>query len=123
MFWQSSHARKPGDIGGMEERMRRLEQRLERMGSRNVNGERSSISRATDGVGEIIASALAHVADQFRGSTRSYGGDPAQFGRDAAKLGNDALRRIGVEVKQRPLMMLAIAAAVGLVAGIVGRRD
>jgi len=77
MFWQSSHARKPGDIGGMEERMRRLEQRLERMGSRNVNGDTSSISRATDGVVEIIASALAHVADQFRGGTRSFGGDPA----------------------------------------------
>ena len=78
--------------------------------------------QATDRVGEIIATALGDAADRFRGGARSVGDEAARFGQEAARVGNDALRRISEEVEHRPLFMLAIAAGVGFLVGLAGRR-
>ena len=43
-------------------------------------------------------------------------------GSDALKMSGDALRRISNEVEHRPLAMLAVAAGVGLLIGMIARR-
>ncbi len=122
MLKQSSHPRVTAtDIAAIERRMQALEKRLERL-SGSAGGASSSALQATDRVGEIIATALGDAADRFRGGARSVGDEAARFGQEAARVGNDALRRISEEVEHRPLFMLAIAAGVGFLAGLAGRR-
>ena len=41
---------------------------------------------------------------------------------EATRYGSEALRRIEDEVEQRPLLTLAIAAGIGFLAGMAGRR-
>jgi ElaB/YqjD/DUF883 family membrane-anchored ribosome-binding protein len=41
---------------------------------------------------------------------------------EAARMTGDAVRRIEDEVGQRPLLTLAIAAGIGFLAGMAGRR-
>jgi ElaB/YqjD/DUF883 family membrane-anchored ribosome-binding protein len=87
-------------------RLRALEGRLQRIGSRTS----TNASLAAEGIGEAVASALSSMADRFRGNGTFVGSE-------AAKLGNDALRRLSREVENRPLVMLAVAAGVGLLIG------
>jgi ElaB/YqjD/DUF883 family membrane-anchored ribosome-binding protein len=48
--------------------------------------------------------------------------EASKFGSDAAALGSDALRRLSKEVAQRPLILLGVAVAVGLLVGLAGHR-
>jgi ElaB/YqjD/DUF883 family membrane-anchored ribosome-binding protein len=121
MFRQSSYARMNNDLADMTRRMRSMEQRLERIGSNAANRASASIARNTDGLGDTLATAFGHLADQFRNGSR-FGDDAAHYAQEAAKFGNDALRRLSREVEHRPLVMLAVAAGVGFLAGLAGRR-
>ena len=48
---------------------------------------------------------------------------PSEFSDDALRAGNEALRKLTREVEHRPLVLLAIAAGVGLLAaGLLARR-
>ena len=49
-------------------------------------------------------------------------GEATRFGGDALKMGGDALRRLEDEVEHRPLAMLAVAAGLGLLIGMMTRR-
>jgi ABC-type transporter Mla subunit MlaD len=98
-----------------------IEQRLARL-NRMVRASRAA-PVTIDRVSDTMASLLTDVADRFRGRARAVSGDAAQFGEDALQVGNDALRKLTREVEQRPLVVLAIAVAVGaLAAGILARR-
>jgi ElaB/YqjD/DUF883 family membrane-anchored ribosome-binding protein len=66
--------------------------------------------------------ALAEVIDRFRGGARSVGDEATRVGQEAARLGNNALRRLSDEVEHRPLMILAVAAGIGFLAGLSQRR-
>ncbi len=46
----------------------------------------------------------------------------ASIADEASRFGSDAFRKISNEVEQRPLMMLAIAAGIGFLAGFANRR-
>jgi ElaB/YqjD/DUF883 family membrane-anchored ribosome-binding protein len=122
MFGQSSYGRMTNDLAEMGQRMRALESRFERIGGRAANRASSQFSRTADGLGDILAAAFGQVANQFRDGSRVVGEDAARFAQDAAKYGNDALRRLSQEVEHRPLVMLAVAAGVGFLAGLAGRR-
>jgi ElaB/YqjD/DUF883 family membrane-anchored ribosome-binding protein len=87
-------------------RLRALEGRLQRIGSRTS----TNAALAAEGIGEAVASALSSMADRFRGNGTFVGSE-------AAKFGNEALRRLSDEVENRPLVMLAVAAGVGLLIG------
>jgi ABC-type transporter Mla subunit MlaD len=98
-----------------------IEQRLARL-NRMVRASRAAPA-TIDRVSDTMASLLTDVADRFRGRARAVSGEAAQFGEDALQVGNDALRKLTREVEQRPLVVLAIAVAVGaLAAGILARR-
>jgi ElaB/YqjD/DUF883 family membrane-anchored ribosome-binding protein len=106
----------------IEQRLADLERQLARM-SRNAGRVPAAVSHAGDRVSEIIASALGEAADRFRGGARSMSGEASRLGNEAAKVGGDALRRVVHEVEQRPLATLAIVASVGLLIGMMARRN
>ena len=73
-------------------------------------------SHAADEAREFVSDTLSEAADKLR--------DSAQVASDeAARFGTDALRRIEEEIEQRPLLTLAIAAGIGFLAGMAGRRQ
>jgi ElaB/YqjD/DUF883 family membrane-anchored ribosome-binding protein len=123
MFSQSGYSRAmSADLAEIERRLRALEKRLERAGSRTASGA----VQAADRMGDAIASALSDMSDRFRDGSRSVGGGALKLSNDAAKeaakLGNDALQRLADEVERRPLTTLAIAAGVGLIVGLAAHR-
>jgi ElaB/YqjD/DUF883 family membrane-anchored ribosome-binding protein len=121
MYRQSSRERM-SDFAEMERRLVALEKRLGRTASRASSNISSGVSQATDRVGELIAAALNEAGSRFRGGARGVGAEASHLGHEAARLGNDALRRLSDEVEHRPLVMLAVAAGLGFLVGIAGRR-
>ena len=119
MYRQSSRERNFADV---ERRLLALEQRLERTASRASSTISSGVSQATDRVGELIAAALNEAGSRVRGGARGVSAEASHLGQEAARLGNNALRRLTDEVEQRPLVMLAVAAGLGFLVGIAGRR-
>jgi ElaB/YqjD/DUF883 family membrane-anchored ribosome-binding protein len=121
MYRQSTRERM-SDLADVERRLLALEKRLGRTASRASSHLAAGASQATDRVSELIAAALSEAGSRFRGGARGVGAEASHLGQEAARLGNDALRRLTDEVEQRPLVMLAIAAGLGFLVGIAGRR-
>jgi ElaB/YqjD/DUF883 family membrane-anchored ribosome-binding protein len=126
MFGQSRYARTPAfDLASIERRMQDLEKRLARMTSaagRASSGISAGVSDTTDRLSDLLTSALAEISDRFRGGARSVGDEAVRLRHDAAKLGNEALRKLSAEVEHRPLVLLAVAAGVGLLIGLAAAR-
>jgi ElaB/YqjD/DUF883 family membrane-anchored ribosome-binding protein len=126
MFPQSRHARMTtADLVSFERRMQELEKRLARVtsaASRTTSGISASVSDATDRLSDTLASALTEISDRFRGGARSVGGEAERLRQGATDLGTQALRRLSVEVEHRPLVLLAVAAGVGLLIGFAASR-
>ena len=119
MFRQAGYSRAIAvDVADIEHRLRKLENRLERLGSRAT----ANASQAVDRVSDVLASALSDISERFRGGAGSMSDEALKFGGEAARLGNDAVRRLSAEVKHRPLMALAIVATVGILLGLSSRR-
>ena len=94
--------------------------RLTRIASRATSGAPDTATR----IGDMIAAALSDVSDRFRGRARSFGDDVSHLGDDALRLGNVALRKLTREVDRKPLVLLAVAAGVGVLAAVLlARRD
>jgi ElaB/YqjD/DUF883 family membrane-anchored ribosome-binding protein len=109
------------DLGSIERRMQDLEKRLARLTStagRASSNVSSSVSEATERLGDTLVSALGEISDRFRGGARSVGDEAARLRHDAGRLSADALQRLSTEVEQRPLVVLAIAAGIGLLIGM-----
>jgi ElaB/YqjD/DUF883 family membrane-anchored ribosome-binding protein len=119
-----------GDVANLERRMRGLERQLERVGSsagkatRNFSsGVSQGVSQATDRVGDALTSTWDDLAERYRAlRDSSFGDDAVRFGNQAARVGQDAMQRLSREVEHRPLVLLGIAAGVGLLIGMAGRR-
>ena len=119
MFGQSGYSRAiSADIGEIDRRLRALERRLERVGSRTS----ASAAQAADRVAETVAAALGSMAERFRDRAGAVSGDAARLGSEAAKAGKVALRRLADEVEERPLIMLAVAVGVGILVGLASSR-
>jgi ElaB/YqjD/DUF883 family membrane-anchored ribosome-binding protein len=120
MSWQSSPA---SSVADLERLLHQVEDRLDRL-SRRAARASSAAPRAVDRVGDSIAAALSDIAERFRGGARTARSEASQFGDDAFKFGNDALRTLTKEVEQRPLVTLAVAFGVGMIAaGLLARRS
>ena len=124
-----SHRRELADI---ERRMQLLERRFERLGqtaARTATSGYASAAQATDRLGDTLLSTLSELAARFRGGARGVGSEAARFGLEAARLGQDAsrlsgeaLRRVATGIERHPLMVVAIAAGIGILIGLGGRR-
>ena len=125
MSWQSSPASRMAEssVADLERLLHQVEDRLDRL-SRRAARTSAVAPRAVDRVGDAIAAALSDIAERFRGGARTARSEASQFGDDAFKLGNDALRTLTKEVEQRPLVTLAVAFGVGMIAaGLLARRS
>jgi ElaB/YqjD/DUF883 family membrane-anchored ribosome-binding protein len=126
MFGQSRYARTSAlDLASIERRMQDLEKRLTRMTSaagRTSSSMSAGVSDATDRVTDLLTSALAEISDRFRGGARSVGDEATRLRQGATDLGAQALRRLSAEVEHRPLVLLAVAAGVGLLIGLAAAR-
>jgi ElaB/YqjD/DUF883 family membrane-anchored ribosome-binding protein len=111
MLRQSSSAI-ASNLREIDGRLRALEGRLQRIG--NVTS--TNAARAADGIGEAVASVLSGMAARMRENATSVSNDAARFG-------NDAMQRLSDEVENRPLIMLAVAAGVGLLIGLSIHRN
>ena len=92
--------------------MRDLESRVGRLNTLTRRGASHAASEASDFVSETVS----ETAERLRSGAHAVTDE-------AARLGNDALRRIEDEVGHRPLLTLAIAAGIGFLAGMAGRRN
>lgn len=108
--------RSSDDIVAIEELMHDLETRLRRLNSK----AKTEVSGASGDISEFVTQALARIAEQVRDGTQTATHSLAD---EAAQVGTDALKKIWEELERRPLATLALAAGVGYLLGLIGRRD
>jgi hypothetical protein len=118
------YGRRHRDVGELERVIRSLEDRLARLTS--ADNIRSSVSGATNQVGNVVTKASNHVGEMVADTltevaTKIRGGAASVTG--AARLGSGAMQRIGEELERRPLMTVAVALGIGFLAGLAGRRE
>jgi ElaB/YqjD/DUF883 family membrane-anchored ribosome-binding protein len=96
------------DIVSIEREIGQLMHDIEaRVGKLNALARRSA--------SEYVSETVSDAADRVRNGAYTVSDE-------ATRIGGDALKRIEDEVGQRPLLTLAIAAGVGFLAGMAGRR-
>jgi ElaB/YqjD/DUF883 family membrane-anchored ribosome-binding protein len=111
MFGRSYPHALSSNLRELERRLLVLEGQLQRIGSRTSG--RAAL--AAEGVGDAIASTLSSIADRFRGAATSAGSE-------TARMGDQVVRRLSVEVENRPLITIAVAVGVGILVGLALQR-
>src|SRR5262245_37207662 len=104
------------DIAEIEREIARLMGDLENRVGRLRTLTKNSAAHAASDAGEYVSEALAETAERLRNGAHAVTDE-------AARVGNEALRKIEDEIEQRPLLTLAIAAGIGFLAGMAGRRQ
>ena len=89
-----------------------LEERIGRLNTLTRNGASHAASKASD-----------YVSDAVDNTTEALRNGAHVLSDEAARLGKDARRRVEEEIGHRPLLTLAIAAGIGFLAGMAGRRN
>ncbi len=103
------------DIANIEHEIGQLMTDIEaRVGKLNAMARRSA-KDAANGASEFVSDTVSDAADRVRNGANAVSDE-------ASRVGGDAIRRIDEEVGQRPLLTLAIAAGIGFLAGMAGRR-
>ena len=120
MPWQLAQRARAADL---ERVLDDMERRLSRLSNMLPAGTASKADRMS----ENIASALNDIAERFGSRAKSVSKDAGRIGErvtaDAMHFGDDALRAVAREVKDRPLVTLAVAVGIGvLAAGLLARR-
>jgi ElaB/YqjD/DUF883 family membrane-anchored ribosome-binding protein len=103
------------DIAEIEREIARLMGDLENRVGRLRTLTKGGAAHAASEAGEYVTEALAETAERLRNGAHAMTDEAARFG-------SEALRKIEDEVEQRPLLTLAIAAGIGFLAGMAGRR-
>ncbi len=103
------------EIAAIEDLMSNLEKRLRRLSGT----ARSETAGASSDVRDFVGEALERIMNRVRENASDLTSSVAD---EASRLGSDAFRKLTDEVEQRPLVMLAIAAGIGFLAGLANRR-
>ena len=80
---------------------------------------RSEGAGAASDVRDFVSEALDRIMTRVRESASDVTRSVAD---EATRLGTDAFKTLTDEVEQRPLVMLAVAAGIGFLAGLANRR-
>ena len=103
------------DIANIENEIGQLMHDIEaRVGRLQALAKRSA-KDAADNASEFVSDTVSGAADRMRNGASSVSDE-------AARLSGDAIKRIEDEINHRPLLTLAIAAGIGFLAGMAGRR-
>jgi ElaB/YqjD/DUF883 family membrane-anchored ribosome-binding protein len=103
------------DIAEIEHEIGQLMRDIETRVSRLNAMTRRGAAQAANGASEFVSDTISDAADKVRNGAGALSDE-------AARMSGDAIRRIEEEVGQRPLLTLAIAAGIGFLAGMAGRR-
>jgi ElaB/YqjD/DUF883 family membrane-anchored ribosome-binding protein len=103
------------EIAAIEDLMSDLEKRLRRLGG----SARRETSGASSDVRDFVGETLDRVMNRVRDKASDASGSVAD---EAARAGSDAFRKLTGEIEHRPLMLLAVAAGIGFLAGLANRR-
>jgi len=107
--------------------LRAIEKELGVLGRRAGRGAADGASAAGDQIADVLGPILSDLRERFRRGQRVAVDEAANLGHEAvrrgAKAGSDALDRIADQAKHRPLVTLAVAVGIGVLIGLVTRRD
>jgi ElaB/YqjD/DUF883 family membrane-anchored ribosome-binding protein len=103
------------EIAAIEDLMGDLEKRLRRLSG----SARRETSGASGDVRDFVGEALERIMHRARDSASDATSSVAD---EATRIGIDAFKKVTDEVEHRPLIMLAIAAGIGFLAGLANRR-
>lgn len=103
------------EIAAIEELMADLEKRLRRLSGTAQREAAGATNEVGDFVSETLERIMSRVRDSASGVTQSVTDE-------AARVGTDAVKKLTAEVENRPLVMLAVAAGIGFLAGLANRR-
>ena len=92
-----------------------LEKRLRRL----TGSTRREVSGATGEISDFVSEALERITSRVRETASNAGQTLAD---EATRVGSDAFKKLTDEVEHRPLLMLAVAAGIGFLAGLANRR-
>jgi len=112
----ATRAAKPAaaeEIAAIEDLMGDLEKRLRRLSG----SARREAHGATGDVGDFVSEALERIMDRVRNSAAGTNRSGSGAHRRA-----DVFKKMADEIEHRPLVMLGIAAGIGLIAGLTNRR-
>jgi ElaB/YqjD/DUF883 family membrane-anchored ribosome-binding protein len=104
------------DIETIEELMHDLETRLRRLNTK----AKSEVSDASGDSSDFVTDALASITARLRNGAEGVSHSVTD---EVARVGSDAIKKIWDEMEHRPLATLALAAGVGYLIGLIGRRD
>lgn len=114
------------DIAEIEREISRLigdlETRVGRLNSITRKGAANAANGASDYVSETLADAAERLRETANDAIEQAQSKASAVGNEASRLGSDALHRLEDEIGQRPLFTLAVAAGIGFLAGMAGRR-
>ncbi len=103
------------EIAAIEDLVSDLEKRLKRLGGT----ARAEAAGASSDVGDFVSETLSNIMARVRDSASSVGQSVAD---ETTRAGGAAIKKLVDEVEHRPLIMLAVAAGIGFLAGIANRR-
>ena len=104
------------DIVNIEREIGELMHDIEaRIGKLQALAKRSA-KDAADNATDFVSDTVNDAADRVRNGASAVS-------EETSRMAGDAIRRIEDEVGQRPLLTLAIAAGIGFLAGMAGRRS
>jgi ElaB/YqjD/DUF883 family membrane-anchored ribosome-binding protein len=103
------------EIAAIEDLVGDLEKRLRRL-TANTRHEASS---ASGEISDFVSEALDRIMNRVRESASNVSHSLAE---EATKIGSDSFKKLADEAEHRPLLMLAVAAGVGFLAGLANRR-
>jgi ElaB/YqjD/DUF883 family membrane-anchored ribosome-binding protein len=104
------------DIVNIEREIGELMHDIEaRIGKLQALAKRSA-KDAAEGATEFVSDTVNDAADRVRNGANTVSDE-------ASRMAGDAIRRIEDEVGHRPLLTIAIAAGIGFLAGMAGRRS
>jgi len=115
------------DIEEIQRLIGDLQRRLVHLSRATVRGPVSELAGATREAGDTVAQTAGRFLQRVREGAQDVGGETVRYVRsvadDTGRYGGRALRRIGEGVESRPLLLLAAAAVIGLLAaGFAARR-
>lgn len=98
---------------------RRLDGRPGKRLTRLSSVTRREVSGASGDVGDFVSEALSRITNRVRETAAEASHSVAD---EVSRFGTDAFKKLTDEVEQRPLIMLAVAAGIGFLAGLANRR-
>lgn len=103
------------EVAAIEDLVGDLEKRLRRL----TTNTRHEASGASEEISDFVSEALERIMNRVRDRASNVSHSLAE---EATRIGTDSFKKLADEVEHRPLLMLAVAAGIGFLAGLANRR-